>query len=392
MAAAALKGAVTPMKIVIAPDSYKGSMYASDAARAMADGVLRVLPDAEVVLVPVADGGDGTLETLVETSGGRIITSDVTGPLGETVSAQWGAMGDGVTAVAEMARTSGLALVRLEDRDPLNATTYGLGEVILEALEAGYRRFILGIGGSATNDAGAGMAQALGVRLLDADGSDLPPGGAALARLARIDTTGLDPRAIDADFDVACDVNNPLTGPEGASAVYGPQKGATPEMIEQLDAALANFADVVKRDLGADVNDVPGSGAAGGLGGGIMAFLGGRLRPGVDIVLDAVDLASRLDGADLIITGEGCMDFQTVYNKAPIGVARLAGERNIPVIGVSGSLGDGFTDVHEHGIAAAVAITHAPMTLDEATDRVAELIASATEQAVRLVRVGAAGR
>ena len=380
------------MKIVIAPDSYKGSIYASDAARAMEDGVRRVLPDAEVVLVPVADGGDGTLETLVETSGGRIITSDVTGPLGEPVSAQWGAMGDGVTAVAEMARTSGLALVRLEDRDPLNATTYGLGEVILEALEAGYRRFILGIGGSATNDAGAGMAQALGVRLLDADGAALPPGGAALARLARIDTSGLDSRAVEAEFDVACDVNNPLTGPEGASAVYGPQKGATPEIVEHLDAALANFAEVVKRDLGADVNDVPGSGAAGGLGGGIMAFLGGRLRPGVDIVLDTVDLASRLDGADLIITGEGCMDFQTVYNKAPIGVARLAGERNIPVIGVSGSLGDGFTDVHEHGIAAAVAITHAPMTLDEATDRVAELIASATEQAIRLVRVGASGR
>ena len=380
------------MKIVIAPDSYKGSIYASDAARAMEDGVRRVLPDAEVVLVPVADGGDGTLETLVETSGGRIITSDVTGPLGETVSAQWGAMGDGVTAVAEMARTSGLALVRLEDRDPLNATTYGLGEVILEALEAGYRRFILGIGGSATNDAGAGMAQALGVRLLDADGADLPPGGAALARLDSIDTSGLDERAADADFDVACDVNNPLTGPEGASAVYGPQKGATPENVEQLDAALANFAEVVKRDLGADVDGVPGSGAAGGLGGGIMAFLGGRLRPGVDIVLDTVDLASRLDGADLIITGEGCMDFQTVYNKAPIGVARLAGERNIPVIGVSGSLGDGFTDVHEHGIAAAVAITHAPMTLDEATDRVAELIASATEQALRLVRVGTGAR
>ena len=380
------------MKIVIAPDSYKGSIYASDAARAMEVGVRRVLPDAEVVLVPVADGGDGTLETLVETSGGRIITSDVTGPLGEPVSAQWGAMGDGVTAVAEMARTSGLALVRLEDRDPLNATTYGLGEVILEALDAGFRRFILGIGGSATNDAGAGMAQALGVRLLDAGGAELPPGGAALARLASVDASGLDPRAADADFDVACDVNNPLTGPEGASAVYGPQKGATPEMVEQLDAALANFAEVVKRDLGADVDGVPGSGAAGGLGGGIMAFLEGRLRPGVDIVLDTVDLASRLDGADLIITGEGCMDFQTVYNKAPIGVARLAGEQNIPVIGVSGSLGDGFTDVHEYGIAAAVAITHAPMTLDEATDRVAELIASATEQALRLVRVGASGR
>jgi glycerate kinase len=380
------------MKIVIAPQTFKGSISALDVAAAMAEGVRRVVPDADTDLVPVADGGDGTLETLVDATGGEVHTAVVTGPLGDTVEAGWGALGDGRTAVVEMARTSGLALVPPDKRDPLAATTRGLGEIIAQALDAGFRSFIVGIGGSATNDAGAGMAQALGVRLLDADGAELQPGGAALARLASIDASGLDPRAAEADFDVACDVNNPLTGPEGASAVYGPQKGATPEIVEQLDAALANFAEVVKRDLGADVDGVPGSGAAGGLGGGIMAFLGGRLRPGVDIVLDTVDLESRLDGADLIITGEGCMDFQTVYNKAPIGVARLAGERNIPVIGVSGSLGDGFTDVHEHGIAAAVAITHAPMTLDEATERVAELIASATEQAIRLVRVGASGR
>jgi glycerate kinase len=380
------------MKIVIAPQTFKGSISALDVAAAMAEGVRRVVPDADTDLVPVADGGDGTLETLVDATGGEVHTAVVTGPLGDTVEAGWGALGDGRTAVVEMARTSGLALVPPDKRDPLAATTRGLGEIIAQALDAGFRSFIVGIGGSATNDAGAGMAQALGVRLLDADGAELQPGGAALARLASIDASGLDPRAAEADFDVACDVNNPLTGPEGASAVYGPQKGATPEIVEQLDAALANFAEVVKRDLGADVDGVPGSGAAGGLGGGIMAFLGGRLRPGVDIVLDTVDLESRLDGADLIITGEGCMDFQTVYNKAPIGVARLAGERNIPVIGVSGSLGDGFTDVHEHGISAAVAITHAPMTLDEATERVAELIASATEQALRLVRVGATGR
>jgi glycerate kinase len=378
------------VKIVIAPDSYKGSIYAPEAARAMREGVLRVVPDAETVLVPVADGGDGTLETLVETSGGTTRTATVTGPLGDPTEAQWGAMGDGKTAVIEMARTSGLALVPDDRRNPLTATTAGLGEVIREALNEGFRRFILGIGGSATNDAGAGMAQALGVLLLDTASRDLEAGGAALAGLDHIDMTGLDPRAADAEFMVACDVSNPLTGPEGASAVYGPQKGATPAQVAQLDAALGNFADIVSRDLSADVRDVPGSGAAGGLGGGIMAFLGGQLRPGIDIVLDTLRFDDKLNGADLVITGEGGMDFQTVYNKAPIGVARLAKARGIAVIGVSGSLGKEYTDVHDHGIDAVTSITSAPMDLDEATDRCSELIADATEQALRMMRAGAA--
>ncbi len=378
------------MKIVIAPDSYKGSIYAPEAARAMREGVLRVVPDAETVLVPVADGGDGTLETLVETSGGTTRTATVTGPLGDPTEAQWGAMGDGKTAVIEMARTSGLTLVPDDRRNPLTATTAGLGEVIREALNEGFRRFILGIGGSATNDAGAGMAQALGVLLLDTASRDLEAGGAALAGLDHIDMTGLDPRAADAEFMVACDVSNPLTGPEGASAVYGPQKGATPAQVAELDAALGNFADIVSRDLSADVRDVPGSGAAGGLGGGIMAFLGGQLRPGIDIVLDTLRFDDKLNGADLVITGEGGMDFQTVYNKAPIGVARLAKARGIAVIGVSGSLGKGYTDVHDHGIDAVTSITSAPMDLDEATDRCSELIADATEQALRMMRAGAA--
>ena len=376
------------MKIVIAPDSFKGSIYAPDAAKAMAEGARRVVPQAEIKLVPVADGGDGTLETLVETSGGRIETDEVTGPLGEKIQAQWGAMGDGVTSVIEMARTSGLALVPTDKRDPLNATTYGLGEIISKALDSGFRRFILGIGGSATNDAGAGMAQALGIRLLDKRGVDIPVGGAALATLAHIDMDHLDPRTQDAQFDVACDVNNPLTGPEGASAVYGPQKGATPKIVEQLDSALEHFASITKRDLGSEIQEVPGSGAAGGLGGGIMAFLNGRLRPGIDIVIDTIDLKRHLVDADLIITGEGSMDFQTVYNKAPIGVAKLAQERGIPVIGISGSLGERFTDVHEHGIAAVTAITNAPMTLEEASERAAELIASATEESMRFMKTG----
>ena len=377
------------MKIVIAPQAFKGSISALEVARAMGEGVRRVLADAEMVLVPVADGGDGTLETLVEATGGELRESEVTGPLGEKITARWGALGDGNTAVIEMARTSGLALAPLDRRDPLRATTQGLGEAIRDALDAGYRSFIVGIGGSATNDAGAGMAQALGARMLDVAGDDLPVGGAALAGLDRIDMSGLDSRIGQSRLSVACDVNNPLTGPEGASAVYGPQKGATPDMVAQLDAALAHMSDVAKRDIGADINDVPGAGAAGGLGGGLIAFLNGSLRPGVDIVLDAVGLDNHLESADLVITGEGCLDYQTVYDKAPIGVARRAKARGIPVIAISGSLGERHTEVHRHGIDAASAITHAPMGLDESSARAHELIAAATEQALRFMKVGA---
>ena len=305
------------MKVVIAPQSFKGSISALDAARAMEEGLLRVVPNAETVLVPVADGGDGTLETLVDATGGDVRSATVTGPVGKAVAAEWGALGDGRTAVIEMARTSGLALLSLEERDPLHATTYGLGEVLRKALDAGFRSFIVGIGGSATNDGGAGMAQALGVRLLDETGNDLPRGGAALANLQRIDMAGLDARVVGARFSVACDVSNPLTGPEGASAVYGPQKGATPEMIERLDAALKNFAEVVERDIGTSIDTVPDAGAAGGLGGGMMAFLGGSLRAGVDIVLDHVGLDEKLEGADLVLTGEGRDRFPDGLQQGP---------------------------------------------------------------------------
>ena len=384
------------MKIVIAPQAFKGSISALRAAEMMADGVRRVSPDAVIELAPVADGGDGTLETLVEASGGEIRSSEVMGPLGETRTAVWGAMGDGLTAVIEMARTSGLALVAVEDRNPLVATTYGLGQAIRDALDSGFRRFILGIGGSATNDAGAGMAQALGARLLDSAGDDLPPGGAALADLDRVDLSGLDPRIAESDVAVACDVTNPLTGPVGASAVYGPQKGATPEMVERLDAALAHLAAVVRRDLGVEIDAIPGAGAAGGLGGGMIGFLGGHLEAGVDIVLETVGLEGRLADADLVITGEGSVDYQTVYNKAPIGVARLARARGIPVVAIVGSLGERYREVHNHGIDAVLAITSRPMTLEEASESVDELVTDAAEQAMRLMAAGtvafAAGR
>ena len=377
------------MRIVIAPQAFKGSISALNAAKAIEAGVLNVLPDADTDLIPVADGGDGTLETLVEGSSGSVRTALVTGPLGEQREALWGAMGDGVTAVIEMARTSGLALVPLDARDPLNSTTYGLGEAIAAALDEGFRRFIVGIGGSATNDAGAGMAQALGVSLLDSSGNNLALGGAALAQLDKVDLSGLDDRVLESTFMVACDVTNPLTGPEGASAIYGPQKGATPDMVASLDSALRNFAEVVRRDIGVDVEHLQGSGAAGGLGGGMVAFLDAELRTGVDIIMDIVNIDEHLEGADLVITGEGELDYQTLYNKAPIGVAQRAQALGIPVVAIAGTLGERYELVHDHGIDGALSIPTGPMTLDEASERAAELITQSTERMLRLMRTGA---
>ena len=376
------------MKILVAPQEFKGSISALSASEAAKNGILRVFPDAEVVLCPVADGGDGTLETLVEVSGGEVRTCSVQNPIGETIQAQWGAMGDGVTAVIEMARTSGLALLSLDERDPLNASTYGLGQAISEALNEGFRKFIVGIGGSATNDAGAGMAQALGANLLDDRGNTISFGGAALSNLQTVDISNMDSRIKESKFLVACDVSNPLTGEEGASAVYGPQKGATPEMVQRLDDALTNFATVVKKDLKKDVSEMSGAGAAGGLGAGMMAFMGAELKAGVDIVLDTVNLRDKLSSVDLVITGEGGMDFQTIYNKAPIGVARIASEHNIPTIAIAGLLGSNFKIVHEHGIRAATSIVNGPITLEEASDRAFELISDSVEESLRFISVG----
>ena len=376
------------MKILVAPQEFKGSISALSVAEAAETGVMRVFPEAEVVLCPVADGGDGTLETLVEVSGGEVRTCSVQNPIGETITAQWGAMGDGVTAVIEMARTSGLALLSLDERDPLNSSTFGLGQAILEALNQGFRKFIVGIGGSATNDAGAGMAQALGATLLNAEGKSIPFGGAALADLRSIDISKMDTRIENSQFMVACDVSNPLTGDEGASAVYGPQKGATPEMVAQLDNALLNFAEIAKKDIGKNVSEISGAGAAGGLGAGMLAFMGAELKAGVDIVLETVQLREKLSDVDLVITGEGGMDFQTVYNKAPIGVARIAGEFNIPTIAIAGLLGQNFTVVHDHGIRAATSIVDGPISLEESSERASELISNSVEESLRFISVG----
>ena len=300
------------MKIVIAPDSYKESLSALEVAQAVEAGFRQVFPDADYVLVPVADGGEGTVDAMVAATGGRKETVTVSGPLGEPVEAFYGLTGDGDTAVIEMAAASGLALVPPDRRNPLLTNSRGTGELIRAALDAGARRFILGIGGSATNDGGAGMVQALGVRLLDLEGRELDGSGGDLARLERIDVSALDPRLAECRIEVACDVDNPLTGARGASAVFGPQKGATPEMVQALDANLARLARIVGRDLGVAVDTVPGAGAAGGMGAAMLAFFGATLKPGIEIVTAAVDLDTHVRDADLVITGEGRIDFQTV--------------------------------------------------------------------------------
>ncbi|MCG0240050.1 MAG: glycerate kinase [Firmicutes bacterium] len=376
------------MRIVVAPDSFKGSLTAAEAARAMARGVRAVWPEAEVLEVPMADGGEGTVDALVAATGGRYVTRQVTGPLGRPVEARFGILGDGETAVIEMAAASGLLLVPPAERDPRYTTTYGTGELIRAALDLGVRRIVCGIGGSATNDGGAGMVQALGGRLLKADGTEIGFGGAALLELDRIDLSGLDPRLQDVEILVACDVDNPLCGPRGASAVYGPQKGATPEMVELLDRALGHLADVMARDLGRDVRDIPGAGAAGGLGAGLMGFLGARLRPGVEVVMEAVRLDALVEGAALVITGEGKTDGQTLAGKVPLGVARVAARKGVPVIVVSGAVTPDADRLLDHHIAALLSICEGPIALEEAMARAAELLERATARALRLVQVG----
>lgn len=380
------------MRIVIAPDSFKGSLSAREAADAIARGIRGALPDADIVAIPMADGGEGTTQALVDATGGRLVPARVTGPLGTPVTASWGMLGDGITAAIDMAQAAGLTLAA-DHPDPLGATTYGVGELIRAALDHGARRLIVGLGGSATTDGGAGMAQALGVRLLDGDGADLPRGGAVLARLEHIDTAGLDPRLARTPITLACDVTNPLTGPHGAAAVFGPQKGATPAMVGRLDAALAHYAAVILQDTGRDVATAPGSGAAGGLGASFLAFTGATMRSGVDLVLNATGFAALAAGADWCITGEGRIDGQTRYGKTPMGVARAARQASpgCRVIALAGSLGtdagelaglndQGFTTIlpiQPGAVGLEQALAHAADDLERTAGQVARLIVAA---------------
>lgn len=376
------------VKIVIAPDSFKGSLTAPQVAEAIAQGMRYVWPDATFECIPLADGGEGTVDALVTATGGRLVDVSVTGPLGQPVEAFFGLLGDDETAVVEMAAASGLPLVPLEERDPGKTTTRGTGELIRYCLDTGCRKLIVGIGGSATNDGGVGMAQALGASFRDARGDELPPGGLALAQLASIDLSGLDPRIRDVEIVVACDVDNPLYGPRGASVVYGPQKGATLEMVEELDGALSRLAEVVDKELGIDVQEIPGSGAAGGLGAGLVAFLGARLVPGIDIVLDAVKFEERIRDADLVVTAEGGVDRQTAYGKTPSGVQRAAAAHGIPVVVVGGSVADDAVELYQHGFSAIVGCTPRPMELNEAVARASTSLTEAGRMIAQLIQLG----
>jgi glycerate 2-kinase len=376
------------IRILIAPQALKGSLTATETGEAIAQGVRAIFPDAEIPIVPIADGGEGTVQALVDATHGQIIKHTVTGPLGEPVEAFYGLLGDRQTAVIEMAASSGLPLVPPERRDPRITTTYGVGELIKAALDQNCRNFILGIGGSATNDGGAGMAQALGATLQDAHGSPIGLGGAALTTLAHISLTHMDERLQESSFSIACDVTNPLCGPTGASAVYGPQKGATPTIVTELDSALAHYADIIERDLHRSVASVPGAGAAGGLGAGMLAFLNATLRPGSQIIFEALHLEEQIKQADMIITAEGQLDEQTAYGKSVGTLAALAKQHGIPVIAIAGSLGERYHTMYESGITAVTVLPSGPMTLLNSMQQAAKLTSDATERALRLFKLG----
>jgi glycerate 2-kinase len=372
------------MKVVIAPNCFKECLSSPDVASAMARGVRNVRSNIEILEVPVADGGDGTLDAMVCATGGEIRVAEVEDPLGRLIRARYGMLGDGQTAVIEMAESSGLRLLTPNERNPLITSTYGLGQLIRAAINGGAKCIIAGIGGSATNDGGAGMAQALGCHLLDSDGKDIGRGGQALLDLHTVNAS-----EVIAEFEhlrvrVACDVNNPLCGPNGAASVFGPQKGATPDMVETLDMGLANMARVLEQSLRINIRDIPGSGAAGGLGGGLVGFLGGVLLNGIDLILDHTGLQKALRGADLVLTGEGAIDVQTAYGKAPVGVAKMAKKTGIPVIALAGILREGFEEIHKHGIDAAFAISQGPADLSFHMENAALLIEKKTEQVMRL--------
>lgn len=376
------------MRVVIAPDAFKESLTAPAVAEAIASGIRKAFSGIQLELVPMADGGPGTVRALVEAAGGEYRTATVEGPMGERVNARFGLKGGGEAAVVEMAAAAGLELVPADQRDPLCATTFGVGELLLAAADSGARYIVLGIGGSATNDGGAGLAQALGFRLLDAEGRDLPRGGGALRALDRILPPDRPPLE-RVRIDVACDVSNPLTGPEGASAVFGPQKGATPELVEVLDRGLSRLAAVVRRDLGIEMETVPGAGAAGGLGGGLVAFANASLKRGVELVAQAAGLERRLRGADLCITGEGSIDAQSRFGKTVSGVARIAKELGVPVLVLAGSVRGDWAGLQDLGVTAVLGVTPRPMPLAEALENARENLECAAEQAMRLFLAGA---
>mgnify|MGYP006276933589 CR=1 FL=1 len=362
------------MNILIAPDSFKGSLTALEVAESLERGLERASSQLEIKKLPMADGGEGTVRSLVDATNGQVIEKKVTGPLGGEVEAFYGILGDKKTGVIEMAAASGLPLVPEKKRNPLKTTTYGTGQLIKAALDQGCRKLIIGIGGSATNDCGIGMAQALGARFLDSSGKEVGLGGQVMRDIEEIDLTRLDERIKKTEIEVACDVDNPLYGKEGAAYIYAPQKGATQEQVEELDAGLRHFGRIIEEKLEIQVSDTPGAGAAGGLGAGLLAFLNAELKPGIDIVIQASGIREEVKSVDLVITGEGQLDSQTIHGKTPIGVAKVAKKYSKPVIGVAGSLGQGAEKVYNHGIDAIFSIVNSPMELEESLKRGGELL------------------
>lgn len=373
---------------VLAPDSFKESMTAKEVCIAMEKGLRKIYPDASYIHVPMADGGEGTVQSLVDASNGIIHRKEVSGPLGQPVMAQYGILGDGATAAIEMASASGIHLVTPDSRDPLRTTTYGTGELIRACLDLGIRKIIIGIGGSATNDGGTGMAEALGAKFLDAQGQPLARGGGDLNKLAHIDVSGLDPRLQEVELIVACDVTNPLCGEHGASRVFGPQKGATPEMVQLLDVNLSYYAEVVKQQLGKDIRDVPGAGAAGGLGAGLLIFTQAVLRKGIEIVIEYTGLQGKLDDADVVFTGEGGIDFQTKFGKTPYGVAQAAKEAGKPVIAIAGYVGEGIDTLYTEGIDAVFGIVPGAADLDKLLREGPENVERTMENIARVLKLG----
>nr|WP_228282636.1 glycerate kinase [Rubrobacter tropicus] len=375
---------------MVAPSGFKESLGAEEVADCIEAGVLRVLPDAEVLKAPMVDGGEGFTKALVTATDGEVRQVEVTGPVGEPVEGHYGFLGgDGPrTAVLEMAAAAGLVLVPREVRDPSGTTTYGVGELIREALDDGAEQLLVGCGDSGTTDGGAGMAQALGVRLLDKDGKEIGRGGIELERLASIDLSGRDPRLDEVEIDVACNWHNVLCGTRGVARVFGPQKGATPEQVERLAGALDNYADVIGRELGVDVRETPGNGASGGLGAGLSALLGARLHPRYEIVSRYLEVESLIEGSDLVFTAEGGIDFQTPRGKIPAEIATRAKKYGVPVVAIVGTVGKGAQINHEHGIDAYLSILQQPCTLDEAIENAGELVTVCAEDVTRLVMVG----
>lgn len=375
------------MKIIIAPDSFKESLTALEVAEAIETGFKRIFPHAEYVKVPMADGGEGTVQSLVDATQGELIQTEVTAPLGNKVMATWGLSGDKQTAIIEMAAASGLHLVTLNQRNPLLTTSFGTGELIRAALDFGVNKIILGIGGSATNDGGVGMLQALGIRCLDHQGQEIGFGGKNLANIQQIDLSVLDPRLQQVEIEVACDVTNPLCGDNGASAIFGPQKGANAEMVKQLDQALAHFAQQVKAQLDLNIRDQAGAGAAGGMGGGVLLLPKVRLKSGVNIVLDTVQLSDKLQDADLVITGEGRMDGQTAQGKTPVGVALAAKTANKPVIAIVGCLREDYEVVYDKGIDAVFPIIRQLDNLENTLKNGRENLISCAQNVARLYQL-----